>query len=372
MGMASMRSGAPTEPAVIAAAAGGDEGAFARLVDPYRRELHAHCYRMLGSVHDADDAVQDTLLRAWRGLSRFQGRSALRSWLYTIATNTCLSQIARRPKRVLPVDYGPAADPHLAPGQPVVESVWVEPYPDEMLGLEDGLAAPEAHYEQREGIELAFVAALQHLAPNQRAVLILREVLGFSAKEAADMLDTTVASVNSALQRARAAVEERVPEQSQQATLRSLGDEELANLVDRYVDAWERCDVAAFAAMLADDATFAMPPLATWYHTREAITTWARLSSMSGDWRWRAVLTRANGQPALAFYAWDEDGQAYLPFALCVLSFRGAEISDVTAFIVRSTEAPNDDAYARFPEQPFDTLRLAGAFGRFGLPDRLS
>src|SRR5256884_3196247 len=178
---------------------------------------------MLGSLHDAEDALQECLLRAWRGLGRFEGRSSLRSWLYTIATNTCLNAIARRPKRVLPVDYGPAADPHDAPGEPIVESVWVEPYPDEMLGLEDGYAAPEARYEMRESVELAFVAALQNLPPNQRAVLILREVLGFSAKEVADALDTSTASVNSALQRARASVDDRVPDQSQQATLRTLG-----------------------------------------------------------------------------------------------------------------------------------------------------
>jgi RNA polymerase sigma-70 factor, ECF subfamily len=372
MSMASTRTGARAGPAVLAAAAGGDEAAFAGLVEPYRRELHAHCYRMLGSLHDADDALQETLLRAWRGLAKFEARSALRSWLYTIATNTCLTQIERRPKRVLPIDYGPATDPHTAPGEPVVESVWVEPYPDETLGLEDGFAAPEARYEQREGIELAFIAALQHLAANQRAVLILREVLGFSAREAADMLDTTVASVNSALQRARAAVEERVPEQSQQAALRSLGDEGLRDLVDRYVDVWERNDVQAFAAMLAEDATFAMPPLATWYRTREGIATWARLSSMTGDWRWRAVIVRANGQPAPAFYAWDESERAYLPFALCVLSLKGTEISDVTAFIVRSTEATQPEVYERFPDQPVDARRLAGAFERFGLPERLT
>ncbi|HEY6398706.1 MAG TPA: sigma-70 family RNA polymerase sigma factor, partial [Solirubrobacteraceae bacterium] len=303
----------------LAAARDGDECAFSRLAEPYRGELHAHCYRMLGSVHDAEDALQETLLRAWRGLLRFEGRSALRSWLYTIATNVCLTQIGRRPKRVLPVDYGAAADPHTPPGAPVVEPVWVEPYPHEMLGVEDGFAAPEARYEQREGVELAFVAALQHLAPNQRAVLILREVLGFSARETADMLETTVASVNSALQRSRAAVEQRVPEQTQQATLRALGDDRLRELVARYVDAWERDDVEAFAAMLTRDATFAMPPLATWYAGREGIATWAALSPMSGAWRWRTVFTRANGQPALAFYAWEEEAQAHLPFALNVL-----------------------------------------------------
>src|SRR5438128_3525706 len=189
--------------ALLERARDGDETAFARLLDRYRGELHAHCYRMLGSVHDAEDALQDALLRAWRGLSKFEGRSSLRSWLYTIATNTSLNVIEKRPKRVLPIDYGPPADPHEGPGEPIVESVWVEPYPDDKLGLDDGCAAPEARYEQRESVELAFIAALQHLPANQRAVLILRDVLGYSAKEAAETLDTTTASANSALQRAR-------------------------------------------------------------------------------------------------------------------------------------------------------------------------
>jgi RNA polymerase sigma-70 factor (ECF subfamily) len=356
----------------LAAAQRGDEGAFERLVGPFRGELHAHCYRMLGSLHDAEDALQEAMLRAWRGLGRFEGRSSLRSWLYTIATNTCLNAIARRPKRVLPVDYGPAADPHDAPGEPVVESVWVEPYPDEMLGVEDGYAAPEARYEMRESVELAFIAALQHLPPNQRAVLVLREVLGFSAKEVAEALDTSVASVNSALQRARTAVEERVPEQTQQETLRTLGDDEIRKLVDRYVDAWQRNDVEQFAAMLAEDATFAMPPLASWYSTRDGIAEWARGWPLSGAWRWRTVFTHANGQPALGFYTWDEDEQAYLPFALNVLTFRGSQIADVTAFVARSIEETRQEAYERWPDQPLDERRLTGTFGRFGLPERLT
>ena len=326
---------------------------------------------MLGSVYDAEDALQECLLRAWKALAKFEGRSALRSWLYTIATNTCLNQIAKRPKRVLPIDYGPAADPHENPGRPVVENVWIEPYPDEMLGIEDGRAAPEATFEQREAIELAFVAALQHLPPNQRAALILREVLGFSAKEVAEQLDTSVASINSALQRARAAVDERVPEQSQQENLRGVGDEELREIVSRYVDAWERNDVEQFVSMIAEDANFTMPPLATWYRTREGIRIWAERSSMSGDWRWKAVVTRANGQPALAFYTWDEDEGAYMPFALNVLTFRGREVSQVDAFIVRTTEEERNEAYMRFPELEADPQRLEGAFGRFGLPERL-
>src|SRR6058998_2743820 len=230
-------AGIPRERERLQAARDGDRDAFRRLVEPYRRELQAHCYRVLGSYADAEDALQETLLRAWRALPRFEERSSLRSWLFAITTNACLRAIERRPKRVLPIDYRPAADPHDGPGEPLVESVWVEPYPDERLGLEEGLAGPEARYEQRESVELAFIAALQHLPARQRAVLILREVLGFSAAEVAELLDTTVASVNSALQRARAATDERLPDPSQQATLRALGDDEISALVDRYVEA---------------------------------------------------------------------------------------------------------------------------------------
>jgi RNA polymerase sigma-70 factor (ECF subfamily) len=323
---------------------------------------------MLGSVHDADDALQETLLRAWRGAAALRDARSTRSWLYTIATNVCLTELERRRRRALPHDYGPAAEPHTPPGVPVSESVWLEPYPDEAIGIPAGRSAPDAVYEQREAVELAFVAALQLLSANQRAVLILREVLGFSAHEAAAMLQTTVASINSALQRARASVADRVPERTQQATLRSLGDRNLRELVDRYVTAWERCDVDAFAALLAHDASFAMPPLATWYTPRATIAAWASEYALSGAWRWRTALARANAQPALAFYAWDDPAGAYLPFALNVLSLRDASVSDVTAFIVRSTDAPDADAYIRFPEQPVNTRRLTGTFERFGLP----
>ena len=369
-------SAKPADPAahgreLLAAARGGDEGAYRRLVELHRSELHAHCYRMLGSVHDAEDALQEALLRAWRGLSRFEGRSSLRSWLYTIATNTCLDVIGRRPKRVLPIDYGPPADPHGGPGEPLVESLWVEPYADDALGLEDGLAAPEARYEQREGIELAFIVALQNLPANQRAVLILREVLGFSAQEVAETLQTTTASVNSALQRARKSVEQRVPEQSQQSTLRSLGDKRLTAIVDGYVDAWQRGDVDAVVAMLTEDAAFAMPPLRTWFGGRDDIAIFLAGWPLSGLWRWRPIRVTANGQPALAFYSWDEEQGAYLPFALNVLSLRGEQISAVTAFITRSTQVSDREVLARLPEQPADPQRLAAAFEHFGLPDRL-
>lgn len=367
-----MGSSAPTAgPELLAAARDGDEGAFARLVEPHRRELHAHCYRMLGSVHDAEDALQDALLRAWRGLSGLEQHGALRAWLYRIATNTCLDSIGRRPKRVLPIDHGPAADPAAGVGEPLVETVWIEPYPDEALGVEDGYAAPEARYEQREAIELAFIAALQHLPPRQRAVLILREVLGYTAREVAATLETTTASVNSALQRARATVASRAPEQSQQATLRALGDEGLREVVGGYVEAWDRGDIEGVVAMLTEDACFSMPPLRTWYGGSEALRGFLTGGPLSGDWRWRHVLIRASGQPALAFYCWNDDAGAHLAFALNVLTLRGDRISDVTAFINRSTERPDQEAYARFPEQPIAPRVHAATFANFGLPERL-
>jgi RNA polymerase sigma-70 factor (ECF subfamily) len=303
------------------AAFADDEAAYQRLVEPHRRELHAHCYRMLGSVQDAEDALQDALVRAWRGLDRFEGRSSHRSWLYRIATNTCLDAIARRPKRVLPIDNE----------QPVVEGVWLEPFPDELLADgDDGWAAPDARYEARESIELAFIAALQHLPANQRAVLILREVLGFSAKEVAGMLETTPASVNSAMQRARVSVDERLPERSQQETLRSLDDEQIRELVGRYIEAWDRGDVDAVVAMLAADATFSMPPNAEWFRGRETIREFLPRGPLSIPRRF--VRTRANGQ--LAFGTYKLVGGEWLPNAIHVITLGGAgEITDAVAFL---------------------------------------
>src|SRR6266540_4190630 len=260
-----MSAGSSSETAeegrLLDAARAGDEDAFRDLVEPYRGELHAHCYRMLGSLHDADDALQDTLLRAWRGLSGFEAGRPLRPWLYLIATNACLDAIAKRPKRVRPIDVSPPSGEGIGPGEPLTESPWLEPYPDEILGLEDGYAAPEASYEQRESVELAFTAALQHLPARQRAVLILREVLGYSARETAEALETTPVSVDSALQRAHKSIDERAPKQSQQATLRSLGDDALDDIVERFVAAWERNDVEAVVALLTEDARMTMPPL---------------------------------------------------------------------------------------------------------------
>jgi RNA polymerase sigma-70 factor (ECF subfamily) len=318
---------------LLETARAGDENAFAALTEPHRRALHAHCYRMLGSVHDAEDALQETMLRAWRGLASFEGRSSLRSWLYTIATNTCLRAIERRPKRVLPIDYGPAADPHDGLGAPLVESVWVEPYPDAKLGLEDGLAGPEARYEQRESVELAFIAALQHLPARQRAVLILRDVLGFSAREAAETLETTPAGIDSALQRAHKTVDQRLPERSQQAVLSSLEDDALREVVDRYVDAWERADVDAVVAMLTADGVMAMPPHPTWYRGREAVAAFLAAVPMHPDRRWRMIPVRANGQLAFATYGWDEEREIFAAHGISVLTLDGQEIADFTNFL---------------------------------------
>jgi RNA polymerase sigma-70 factor, ECF subfamily len=345
------------DPALLRAARGGDDDAFRRLVEPHRRELHAHCYRMLGSVHDAEDALQDTLLRAWRGLPRFEGRSSLRSWLYRIATNVCLDRISQRPRRALPVDYGPAAGPDAAPGEPLIESTWVDPYPDERQHVRDGYANPEARYERRESVELAFIVALQKLPATQRAVLILRDVLGFSARETAETLDTTVAAANSALRRARTTADQTLPAHSQQANLRALGDDGLRQVVERYIDAWERGDVDAILAMLADDATLAMPPLPTWYRGRDAIA--AFLTGFALRDRWRLVPTRANGQLAFGCYAWEADTSSYTPLSLDVLTLHGATATDVTSFVSPHTRGPDRRRFA------------TDLFGRFGLPDQI-
>jgi RNA polymerase sigma-70 factor, ECF subfamily len=323
-----------------------DEYAFAEQLEPHRRELHAHCYRMLGSVQDAEDAVQETLLQAWRGLERFEGRSSLRSWLYAIATNVCLRMIERRPARVLPIDYGPPSDPHGPLGPPLVESTWIEPYPDAQLGLGHGPAGPDAVYEQREAVELAFIAALQHLPARQRAVLILRDVLGFSGAEVATALDTTPASVYSLLQRAHATLADRLPDRSQQATLRALGDEQLRALVDRYVDAWAQGDVDTIAGMLTDTATLAMPPTAAWLRGRDAIAAFLRAAPLDGSRHWRLVPTSANGQPAMGVYLLDRSG-AHLPYGVTLLSLRGASIAEVDIF--RDPSAPERFGLPRRP-----------------------
>ena len=302
-----------------------DEGSFAELVEPYRRELHAHCYRMLGSVHDADDALQETLLGAWKGRAGFEGRSSLRSWLYTIATNASLRILEGRKRRELPGGTGNGHDPREPLDQPLAESVWIEPYPDEMLG-----------YEDREGVELAYVAALQLLPPNQRAALILREVLDFSAQETAEILDTSVPSVTSALQRARAKLERELPARSQQETLRALSEERSRELVARFVEAWNRADIPGIVAMLAEDASFSMPPLPTWFRGRDDIA--AFLNNQFDEGRvlsslWRFDVTSASGQAAMIGHRRDPETGRDDHSTLTVLEFDGERIATVVAFM---------------------------------------
>jgi RNA polymerase sigma-70 factor (ECF subfamily) len=323
---------AKREDELLEAARHGDEGAFSQLVASHRGALQAHCYRMLGSVQDAEDALQEALLNAWRALPRFEGRSSLKSWLYRIATNACLKAIERRPRRVLPIDYGPAADPHDPPAQPLTESVWLDPYPDGGIELEDQIASPDARYEQRESVELAFVAALQHIPARQRAVLILRDVLGFSAREVAETLQTTPAAVDTALQRAHKTAEERLPARSQQATLQALGDRRLREIVDSFVDAWERADVDSVVAMLSHDATITMPPQPTWYRGRDAIASFLHDVPLAPGARWRLLPVSANGQLAFGEYRWNEITQRFVARGVMVLTIADALVADITAF----------------------------------------
>jgi RNA polymerase sigma-70 factor (ECF subfamily) len=361
------------EAALVAAARGGDEGAFERLLAPYRRELFAHCYRMLASTHDAEDALQDALLRIWRGLGGFEDRGggALRAWLYRIATNASLDLIGRRRRRLLPRDYGAASDPSAPPGDPVGEAVWLEPFGEETVAVADAAPGPEATLEERESLELAFVAAVQELPARQRAVLILREVLGFSAKEVGETLETSVPSVNSALQRARKVVEERVPERSQTQTLRDLGDERTRAIVEAYMEAMGRGDVPRVVSMLTEDVAWSMPPLASWYGGVEAVEGFLRNGPLSGEWDWRHSFAPAlaNGQLAVGTYT--PVGGVHRPFSLDVLTLRGERIAAVDAFVVRVLDSEAEDGYSQWPDFALDPARVESVFRRFGLPDRL-
>ncbi|HEY1625273.1 MAG TPA: sigma-70 family RNA polymerase sigma factor, partial [Streptosporangiaceae bacterium] len=339
------------EPSLLKLAVDGDEAAFGELTGAYRGELRAHCYRILGSVHDADDALQEALLRVWRNLAAFEGRGSLRSWLYSIATNTALDLARHRSRRELPVDFGPAADQGTELTAPLTDLPWLEPFPDRWLAAE-----PEASYEQRESLELAFIVALQHLPPLQRAVLLLRETLGFSTTEISTQLDTSAAAVNSALQRARATVRALVPAQTQQATLRSLGDQRTRALAGRYADAMERHDVGTLISMLTEDAAWSMPPHPQWYRGHEAIE-WFLLRYPFTD-RWRHRPAQANGQLAVGCYLHDPARDRYVPHCVDVLTVRGDKISDVTAFLAAGTFEPKDSGWITGTE----------LFARFGLP----
>jgi RNA polymerase sigma-70 factor (ECF subfamily) len=325
---------------LINAAQQGDPAAYGQLVAAYRTELHAHCYRMLGSAADAEDALQEALVRAWRGMRGFERRSSLRAWLYTIATNACLKVIERRPRRVLPVDFGPAADRGEGPSSPPAEPTWIEPYPDRREVAADSAATPEARYDQRESVELAFIAALQHLTAGQRAALILHDVLGFPGREIAEMLRTTPASVYSSLQRAHQAVSGRLPRRSQQATLRRLGDDGLRAVVERYVEAWHRGDVDSIVAMLTQDVILSMPPLAGWFSGQASVREFLGGWPMAQAGRSRLVRTRANGQLAFGHYVLDAASGRYLAHSIDVITLRAGQIAEVTAFFLPDSFAP--------------------------------
>ncbi len=308
------------------AARDGDPTAFDRLVAPLRRELHAHCYRMLGSVHDADDALQDALLRAWRAIGRFEGRSTLRSWLYPVATRTCLDLVEARGRRALPMDLGPSSSEPVLDDAPA-EVAWLTPYPDAALAV-----------EERESVELAFVAALQHLPGNQRAALLLFEVLGFSAAEIATTMDTSTASVNSALQRARRIVAEKVPPVSQARTLADLDDARLRAVVAGYASALEQGDADRLVALLTEDVTWSMPPLPGWYAGRGPVEAFTRAVPLGSCGTWRTVVTSANGQPAVALYLCgpavsSPDDGSHRAWSITVLTLRGERIADLTSFL---------------------------------------
>jgi RNA polymerase sigma-70 factor (TIGR02960 family) len=319
-----VEAGDASEERLLADARRGDEAAFELLVQ--RRELYAHCYRMLGSVQDAEDALQESLLAAWRGLAGFEGRSSVRTWLFRVATNACLRLSARRPRRILSFDFSPARSDTRDLGEPVTGPVWLEPWPDHEPADEPD---PAAAYLRRESVELAFVAALQHLPGTQRAVLILRDVLGFSAAEVAGILDTTPAAVNSAMQRARATVQQRVSQRTQQAELAALGPGGRRALVDAFVSAWERADIPALLDLLTEDARFTMPPLPAWFDGRDDVGRF--LTERVFATPWRLVPIAANGQQAFACYQYD--GERFRPGAVNVLSLREGQISWIAGFV---------------------------------------
>jgi len=306
----------------------GDERAFRELVDPYRYDLQLHCYRLLGSTHDAEDALQETLLAAWRGLAKFEGRSSIRTWLYQIATHRCLNMLRSESRR-------PRADTHMS-GMDLPEPtrlgeiLWLEPYPDSLLErLADRTPGPEAQYEARESISLAFVTALQLLPPRQRAVLILRDVLGYRAKEVAQILDSTEESTTSALKRARASLQQRLPpggQRDQPPLPKSAAEYEL---VERFTRAFEAHDVPGIVDLLTDDVWFTMPPAPFEWQGRERAFQFLEAMTFPGR---RLVATRANGQPAFGLYLPDPHASVLHAMGLLVLTLRGNSISAITRF----------------------------------------
>jgi RNA polymerase sigma-70 factor, ECF subfamily len=297
-------------------------------LEQHRRELTAHCYRMLGSPFEAEDAVQETLLRAWRSLDRFEGRSALRSWLYRIATNVCLDMLEGRERRARPMDLGPAGEPVAENLRTLPEVTWIQPVPDSLV------ADPADAVASRDTIRLAFVAALQHLPPRQRAVLILCEVLRWKASEVAELLDTSVASVNSALQRARATLE------ASELTPEGSFEEPDRELLERYVQAFERYDMDALTSLIRDDATQSMPPYDLWLSGRDDIFAWWLGPGIACKGSRVVPVTTANGSPAFGQYKPSETGEGYEPWALQVLELSEGRIGELTFFLDTETIFP--------------------------------
>jgi RNA polymerase sigma-70 factor (TIGR02960 family) len=312
--------------ATISRARLADQDAFRELTGPYRRELQVHCYRILGSIQDAEDLLQETLLAAWRGLDNFEERSSLRSWLYRIATNRCLNALRDAQRQ------NPGARAELPPPTRTGEPLWLEPYPDTLLdGVADAAPGPEARYEAKEAIALSFVAGLQHLPPRQRAVLVLRDVLGFSAAEVAEMLEASEPSVNSALQRARATLEARAPVSRERAPLPRSAQER--DLLARFADAFEGGDIDGIVGLLTDDALLTMPPQPGEYEGHEAIGEFLanRFATHAGR-RVRCAWTRANGQPAFGHYIEDAHAPICRYTGVIVLTLAGDRIAEITRF----------------------------------------
>jgi RNA polymerase sigma-70 factor (ECF subfamily) len=321
---------------VVAAAQAGDESAFAALVERHRRELRVHCYRMLGSFDESEDLVQETFLRAWKNLRGFEGRSTFRAWLYRIATNACLDALDGRARRLLPHHVAAPSDPSDAL-PPRTDIAWLQPMPDRMLEpVAPSEAQPDVAVVARETIELAFLAAIQHLPPRQRAVLILRDVLGWPAKQAAEVLNGSVATVNSALQRARATLREHLPERRLDWAPSTEPTEQERAVLRRYMEAVERADLNAVAELLAEDVRATMPPYPMWFFGRDAVmaslaTSWdPRSPSYVG--RFRMVPIGANRQPAVATYVRGPDDSADKAFAIALLRIEDGRIVELTAF----------------------------------------
>jgi RNA polymerase sigma-70 factor (ECF subfamily) len=317
----------------LAAARGMDQEAFARLTEPYRRELQVHCYRMLGSLQDAEDLVQETLLRAWRRLETFQHNTSFRAWLYKIATNACLDALDQRPRRVLPAAAYPVSDPQVMFEPPVTEPIWLEPLPDEVWA--ETATSLEARYSAAESVTLAFLVALQILPPRQRAVLIMRDVLDFSAKEVADSLALTVAAANSALHRARVTLARQYHSGQHAVAALRPGDESLRNLLAQYVSAWEAADVGQLVALLKQDAVLSMPPSPSWYRGRDSIGMFMAARPFSGDGRgrWRLEPRHANAQPAFELFLRVPAAERYETVGLQVLTVAGGQIAEISLFL---------------------------------------